>query len=181
MIEALGSIGELIAAIATVATLFYLATQIRQSTQTTRAAAQQQLLDTFYETSWSLGRDTDLARVVGAGLVDFDSLSDRDKTVFTLTLGRFVGNVEKGLRLRNSGFIDQDTFDGVATGMVAALRAPGGEQWWRDYRLVAQGLVVEYLERRVAEAEETDLPWHEQFPYWAGWGVEETAAKASVA
>ena len=37
-IEELGSIGELVAAIATVATLIYLSTQIRQSISTTRAS-----------------------------------------------------------------------------------------------------------------------------------------------
>ena len=53
-IEALGSIGELVAAIATIATLFYLATQIRHSSEATRGASQQALLDTSFDASWSL-------------------------------------------------------------------------------------------------------------------------------
>ena len=40
-IQDFGSIGELVAAIATVATLFYLAMQIRQGTRATRAASNQ--------------------------------------------------------------------------------------------------------------------------------------------
>ena len=117
-IEALGSIGELVAAIATIATLFYLAMQIRHSSEATRGASQQALIDTSFDTSWQLGRDAQHAWVVGAGLQDFDALSDRDKTIFSLTVQRYVGNLEKGLRLREAGLIDRETVDSVANGVI---------------------------------------------------------------
>lgn len=172
MLEAIGNIGELVAAIATVATLFYLAVQIRHGATASQAASQQALLDTFFESAWELGRDMERARVVGAGLVAFDSLSERDKTSFTLILGRFVGNIEKGLRLRAADLIDDATLDSVATGMVASIRAPGGQEWWQSYRLAANPLVVEYLDRRVANPNEPR--WDELFPYWAHWACEAT-------
>jgi len=169
----------MVAAIATVATLFYLALQIRHSARASQAASQQALLDTFFDTTWELGGDMERARVVGAGLVAFDSLSDRDKTCFTLTMGRFVGNIEKGLRLRAADLIDDATLDSVATGMVASIRAPGGQAWWESYRAAANPLVVEYLDRRAADPEEPR--WDEAFMYWARWSSDAPAGDEPAA
>ena len=49
-------------------------------TEATRAASQQALLDTFFAAGWEVGRDLELARMTGAGLVAFESLDDREKT-----------------------------------------------------------------------------------------------------
>ena len=61
----------------------------------------------------------------------FESLDDREKTAFTLILMRYVGNLEKGLRLRESGLIDEETLDSVGRNLVACMKAPGGAQWWK--------------------------------------------------
>ena len=168
-IQDLGSIGELVAAIATIATLFYLAMQIRHSSEATRGASQQALLDTSFDASWELGRDAEHARVVGAGLLDFDALNDRDKTIFSLTAQRYVGNLEKGLRLRESGLIDRGTLDSVGMGVVVVIRSPGGTKWWQSYRVAVPPMVIDYLDQRLADPGETALSWDEIWPYWARW------------
>ena len=168
-IEALGSIGELVAAIATIATLFYLAMQIRHSSEATRGASQQALIDTSFDASWELGRDVELARVVGAGLLDFDALDDRDKTTFTFIVQRYVGNLEKGLRLRDMRLIDGETVDSVANGVLMVVRSPGGAKWWQSYRAGAATIVVDYLDRRIADPDENQITWDELWPYWARW------------
>jgi hypothetical protein len=172
-IEALGSIGELIAAIATIATLFYLAMQIRHSSEATRGASQQALIDTSFDASWELGRDVELARVVGAGLLDFDALNDRDKTTFTFIVQRYVGNLEKGLRLRKMGLIDGETVDSVANGLLIVVMSPGGAKWWQGYRAGAATIVAEYLDRRIADPDANQISWDELWPYWARWVTQE--------
>ena len=176
-IQDYGSIGELVAAIATIATLFYLAMQIRHGTEATRAASQQALLDTFSEAGWELARNLELARIVGAGLVSFESLDDREKTAFSLILFRYVSNVEKGLRLRASGLIDQDTLDGVAGNLVAVMKAPGGAQWWKICAPFASPIVIEYVDQRLSDPQDASIPWDEQLPFWASWGSRSQASK----
>ncbi len=173
-IEALGSIGELVAAIATIATLFYLAMQIRHSSEATRGASQQALLDTSFDASWELGRDVEHARIVGAGLLDFDALNDRDKTIFSLTVQRYVGNLEKGLRLREAGLIDPETLDSVGLGVVLVIESPGGASWWESYRVAAPSMVTDYLDQRIA-AGEHQVTWDEVWPYWARWVAKDRA------
>ena len=165
-IEALGSVGELIAAVATVATLFYLATQIRHGTEATRATSQQALLDTFFDSGWELAQDMELARVVGAGLVSFESLDDREKTAFSLILLRYIGNLEKGLRLREAGLIDEATLDSVGRNLVASIKAPGGAQWWKLRVKAVSPMVIEYIERGLKDtlnrpgfSGDSGVPW----------------------
>ena len=122
-IETLGNIGEFVAAIGTIATLFYLAMQIRRSSEATRASSQQSLLDTGFDATFELGQNVELARIVGAGLLDFDSLDDRDKTSFSFLIQRYVGNLEKGLRLRKAGLIDRETLDSVGDGLLSVSRS----------------------------------------------------------
>ena len=174
-IEALGSIGELVAAIATIATLFYLAMQIRHSSEATRGASQQALLDTSFDASWELGRDAEHARIVGAGFLDFEELNDRDKTIFALTVQRYVGNLEKGLRLREAGLIDSETLDSVGGGVVMVITSPGGAKWWQSYRAAVAPLVVDYLDRRIAEPIENRITWDQLWPYWARWAAKDRA------
>ena len=178
-IEAIGSIGELVAAIATIATLFYLAMQIRHSSEATRAASQQDLLDTSFDASWELGRDVELARIVGAGLLDFDGLDDRDKTRFSHLVQRYVGNLEKGLRLREAGLIDREALDSVGGGVIVVIKSPGGAAWWQSYRAGAADIVTDYVDRRIAE----DIPisWDEIWPYWARWAEKDRADRESAA
>ena len=168
-IQDFGSIGELVAAIATIATLFYLAMQIRHSSEATRGASQQALLDTSFDASFELGRDVERLRILGAGLADFDLLNDRDKTIFAIAAQRYVGNLEKGLRLRQAGLIDHETVDSVGAGVLLILRSPGGAKWWQGYRLAVPPIVVEYLERRIADPDENPIAWDAIWPYWARW------------
>jgi hypothetical protein len=170
-IDGVGAVGELIAAIATVATLFYLATQIRQSTGVARAASQQALLDTFAEMSAELYRDRDLAQLVGSGLMSFEALDDSDKTIFMLVLSRYVVNLEKGILLQSAGLIDQETFEGVAAALVASVRTPGGDQWWSTVATkMSSPLVVQYVDAKIAEGAIGSAAWNENFPFWARWG-----------
>jgi hypothetical protein len=80
-----------------------------------------------------------------------------------------VGNLEKGLRLREAGLIDRETVDSVGGGVLLILRSPGGAKWWQSYRVAVPPTVIDYLDQRLADPSETPLSWDEIWPYWARW------------
>ena len=61
----LGSLGEFLAAIATLATLIYLAVQIRQNTLATRAASHHAITDVMNKTNHLVIGDAEVARGCG--------------------------------------------------------------------------------------------------------------------
>lgn len=88
-LQDLGSIGELLAAAATVVTLVYLAIQIRSNTRAVKSAAAQSVHEAFATWYRMLAADAPLAQLVTNGLRDYASLSEGDKARFVATLKAF--------------------------------------------------------------------------------------------
>ena len=74
-VQDLGSIGELIAAIATVGTLVYLAIQIRRNTAATISATHQTQVDSTVGIQSSIANDPDLADLIPKAGENFDTLT----------------------------------------------------------------------------------------------------------
>ena len=72
MLEALGNIGDFVGGIAVIATLVYLAVQVRQNTQQLRASALSTSTAANVAFNYSLGTDPGAARVFQVGLEEGD-------------------------------------------------------------------------------------------------------------
>ena len=70
--------------------------------------------------------------------------------------------------------------DSVGTGVLVVIRSSGGAKWWRSYRVAAAPIVVDYLDRRLADPEESLITWEEIWPYWKRW-VEKDAGDEPAA
>lgn len=137
-LQDLGSLGEFLAAIATIATLFYLALQIRQSTRTTQASAHDTILaqwrehlrETFTSNSTNL-------EVWRKGLSDFESLDAAEKARFTFIISQeqlFIENMVQQHERRN---IESDLLQPWLDYFSREIRTPGGTIWWE---MVSPGL-----------------------------------------
>jgi hypothetical protein len=89
-IQDLGSIGELVAAIATVAILAYLAIQIKAGTRTSRAQSDYARHSTNKQTLLSLAHDQQLAGVFRRGLASFESLEPDEQIQSTFLISSFL-------------------------------------------------------------------------------------------
>jgi len=87
-ISELGSLGEVIGAIATVATLLYLALQIRANTKQARLTNWGVLAER-YMSVYSQTSNFELADVIIRGRNSFNSLSDAEKLAF----GHYMENI----------------------------------------------------------------------------------------
>ena len=74
-IQELGSIGELVGAVATIATLVYLATQIRQNSKIITASTAASTRERQIEVSRIIGTNVEAARVWRVGLSDRAALT----------------------------------------------------------------------------------------------------------
>ena len=130
-LQDLGSLGEFLAAIATIATLFYLAIQIRQSTRTTQASAHDAILAQWREHL----RETFTASSVNLeiwrkGLSDFASLDASEKARFTFILSQEQLFIENMVQQHQRGNIDSDLMQPWLDYFCREIRTPGGAIWW---------------------------------------------------
>ncbi len=106
-IQDYGSIGELIAAIATVATLAYLAIQIRHNTAVGRATGTAAVTSAYIEFSLLLSQDAELARVYFSGLADPEALKADEYARFDLAMGAYVQVTLQAYYLHQEGALSE--------------------------------------------------------------------------
>lgn len=131
-IQELGSLGELIGAIATVATLVYLAVQIRTNTQTVRSAATQSVHEAFATWYRMLATDADLAQITAAGLQDYESLSDAERARFVATFMSFLSCWQDAFIKWREGALSRELWSGWEQVSMNLFMAPGGRAFWGE-------------------------------------------------
>jgi hypothetical protein len=144
-IQDLGSLGELIAAVATVATLIYLAAQIRQNTSTVRsssAAAQNQNQNTLL---LSLAQDPELNRIFWTGLESRSQLEAADQRRFDAVMAAMLNNYEQTWRFYNERTIDEGAWLGQLDSIRWFVAQPGFNEYWTNWGSMASHDFAEVL------------------------------------
>ena len=129
-IQDLGSLGEFVAAIATLVTLVYLALQIRQNTRTVRTSTYQAVLDSSRSDTELILAHPHLERIYRLGRRDTNKLTDDERPVFRMLLGQLLLNYEIMFLQHQHGVIDEDFWRGRQEGLRALLSQPGVRHWW---------------------------------------------------
>jgi hypothetical protein len=158
-----GALGEFIGGIAVIASLVYLAMQVRQSNSANHATARQTLVDTYFSHMWDLAKNPEVRRILGAGMVSFEDLSDDEKSAFFFTMYPFLGNLENGLMMHRDQQLDKPTLDFIGLNMVASIMTPGGQQWWSTVDNATPEM-KQYVEDHLGL--DGLKPIHETLPYW---------------
>ena len=145
-LEELGNIGELIAAIATVATLFYLALQIRQNTHLLRAAELSGRLDDAYRWRAYLIEHKDIAILFRRGMAAYDSLDGDDRLRFRMLLDQLFYAWQARRAMDPQG-----DFASTTGFLLAVLGPPGGRTYWERGKARFTGEFVEWVEKCLRE------------------------------
>ena len=169
--EAIGAIASIIGVGLLVVSLVYVGMQINQNNKDARSQARQSLLDTFAEVNWEFGNDTTLLTIISAGLHDWNSLSNLEKTRFETVMARFLQNIQKGILLQNEGILDSATLDNIANFMLTCVLAPGGEVWF-EQSMYPSLEVREYFAKRMKDPSNLPPPIAENMPHFAVLGQE---------
>ena len=132
----LGSIGEFVAAIATLITLVYLAIQIRQNTRIVRSTAFQQVVDSFSEISLAISRNRDLTEVFVRGRDGLSSLDPLEQERLRFALVSYFRRAESVYFHSEQGTLQMETWMGIRESLRRTLQGSGArELWGRDAHL----------------------------------------------
>ena len=131
-LQDLGSIGEFVAAIATLATLFYLAMQIRQNTRALRAGTFQQVVDSFAVISESASHDRELLKVLVKIGQDPSSLSEVDELQYSMFLISFFRRGENIHFQYTQGALAPEEWEGIRNSLLAIFGSPVARAWWPE-------------------------------------------------
>lgn len=133
--DAIGAIGDFIGGIAVVASLIYLAIQVRHSARVTaqntkeqQAANREVVLDAFFR--WrALAADGELSRIYLKGCEDLSSLDGEERFRFGLLIEEFLLVNERLFARAREGTSEIPSFIAVEAA-ARLLERPGARQWW---------------------------------------------------
>jgi len=133
--DAIGAIAELLGAIGVIASLVYLATQIRQSreqivqnTRATQAASYQQLNESIGGRMSLPPADRDVVR---RGSLSFRELDEEDAFSFGVWALGVVMDLESSHYQYRMGSLDEDRWRLHRSVLWGFLQSPGFSEWWR--------------------------------------------------
>ncbi len=131
-IQDLGSVGEFVAAIATVGTLIYLAIQIRSNTSAVQSAAAQSVHEAF--TTWYrlVAADVSLARLVTEGLQNYSSLAEGDRPRFVATCMAFSFCAQDAFLKWRQGSLSPELWRGWELVFMNLVHTSGGKEFWNE-------------------------------------------------
>ena len=131
MLDALGNLGDFIGGIAVVATLVYLAVQIRQNTTALKTASRQQIAEGMrdYNRLWL---QPGVARASVDGLTDYPDMPFEDRQLFSTQINDHALFFQGAYALHESGVLDDETYLAYLEYFSAWIVTPGGRVWWEQ-------------------------------------------------
>ena len=128
--EALGAIAELVGAIAVIATLVYLAIQIRQNTASVKANAHQTWATTVIAEQ-SAGLQDNTSKAISIGLFNPANLDEENWVTFANYCNLFMHKAESAYFMQKSKIIDSSVSDKELERAATFITSEGPSQWWK--------------------------------------------------
>jgi hypothetical protein len=147
--DAIGALSELVGALAVVATLLYLAVQIRQNTTSVRAATFQSIMGAATAFNETLSRDSDLMRVFTTGLTGLGALEREDAARFHFQLLSLVRRGENFHYQMELGLLEDEAWEGLRNSMLQLLGTPGARSWWKQNERLINSTFRSFIERQL--------------------------------
>jgi len=155
--EVIAAIAQVIAAIAVIPSLVYLAVQIRNQNKESRRAAANVLMLHWTDFRKSISDSADLAAIHLRGLESFDDLNPVEKLRFGSALGR-IFILSEGLYLFYlDGALGPElwkTFEQTTADLVAY---PGAQAWWATRKHWHTAKFRALVDRMIAEGRKPTL------------------------
>ena len=125
-----GAIGEIVSAIAVVATLAYLAAQIRHSERTTRAQLSQSFSSDINAVNLMIANDVSWFEIFRKAGDSLDTLTPDEQGRYSFLELSVCRTIEPLYLHYLKGLVDEDVWATQRESLVAIATTPGWRQWW---------------------------------------------------
>ena len=150
--EAIGAIAELLGAIGVIASLIYLATQIRQNSRQLMGASLIAVHEYQRSLTEELNSNPELFRMVIRGNNDFDALSSEEQALVAIFNTKEAGYWDMCYQLTKQGSLDPSVYRAKERYLVALHSAPGRRKWFEDNAILLEEGFYREMTRKLDEA-----------------------------
>ena len=129
-LQALANLGEFISGLVVIASLAYLAVQVRQNTRSLRTENYSRALDRVSTMQAQMSRDAGFTTLFSRGLVDPSTLSPQERIQFTWCAYEMFGAFEFMFHQTESRAIPGEVWERWSATAAWWLSFPGIRAWW---------------------------------------------------
>ena len=159
--DAIGAVGEIIGAIAVIATLLYLARQIQDSARAARSASVTDATNAIQALYQDLGTNSQVSDHFMKGLTDYSSMSESEQYQWLMLMHSWFIAFQRSFFLSQEGTLDTGLRDSIGTSIIAVNHMPGIQRYWEQRRSFFQAEFVEWVEELLPRQPTTDMhPYH---------------------
>jgi len=149
VLEALGNLGDFLGGIGVVATLLYLASQIRQNTMSIRMSAFLEAQRDVASKLDQISTDPELIRIYFDGNRDFESFSKEDRRRYAAFMTGLFRRYETLLYQTRLGNIDRSEWEGVRAELDYMFKYPGARAWWSAGQISFNRELRDFIDREI--------------------------------
>jgi hypothetical protein len=164
--EAVAAIGEAVGGVAVIASLIYLAVQIRQSRQLERAASIREIFDKASAVVGYTGFHPETLETIRRGVADFSQLSRAEVDLFNGWGIKSLVVVEQAMYMHRDGLLPDSSWRALENFGLAIIRSPGGSVWWLKYSGVIGEEFVIALNEVARQAGDERPSIFDIYPHW---------------
>ena len=145
------NMADLIAALGVMASLVFVAFQIKENTNTVKNTSWENHLNRLAN-NFSRPLDQAVAAVICHGNCSFDTLGEEDKTVYSAWANEYMLSTSFLLVFRQQGYLDSELTNTAERRIVWFFSKPGAIEWWRrEIRHPVPRVVEEAVDRWIVQ------------------------------
>ena len=170
-LESLAYLGEVIGAAAVVASLLYLAIQVRQSTRAQQTENYSRALERVSTMQGTLSQDNNLSRIFATGVEDASRLTTLEKIRFTWALYEAFDAFEFMFYTYKNEEIPEEVWARWSDTVAWWLIFPGVQEWWASRPVKFSDSFTEFVEA-ILQNNPTDPARHGRWLAFVSSGAE---------
>ncbi len=149
----LGAIGELVGGVAVIATLIYLALQVRQSNTQAKMSVVQASRALATENIRAVSEDPAVTELYLRGLAERDALSATDRIRFDMFMIRLFRSWESQFYENRDGFMSDDMWESYGRTFERLMRQPGSASSWNSQKYQLSSSFANWVDGTVLGSE----------------------------
>jgi len=150
-LDTISAVSEAIAAIAVVASLIYLAIQVRDSKNSTLSATHYQVTESIYSVLFAIAENPELSRIYLQGNADPSKLASDELPRYMILVGGIFSKYNNYFLQHENGTLPEEPWEIAIAHMRTLMNLPGVQLWWKNsrqfYLVGMQELLDEALEK----------------------------------
>jgi hypothetical protein len=157
ILEALGDLGDFVGGLAVIATLIYLAVQVRRNTTALQTASRQEIVAGYRDYN-RLSLEPGAALVYAKGTRDYPDMPFEDRARFATMLNDHALFFQGAFALHEAGQLEDETYHAYLNWFACNLITTGGAAWWDEIgRPIFTRRMVQAVEARLAQGQLPDI------------------------